>query len=186
MRTWKWFSVLAVVMLVVAACGQQGGTSESAEASEPAGSEPAASEGPAYEGMSYPEDGPAECGAEADDTHDAYTGNIEQIRAEDEFTVVFDLCNPDVAFLSKIAFASFAINDSDYLEANVEDGTIIEQPNGTGPYSLENWVTPPRVITLTPLPLTRLPMRVTGPRPIAIALRTSALSHGAKVLFMPT
>ena len=72
-------------------------------------------------------------------THDAYNGNIEQIRAEDEFTVVFDLCNPDVAFLSKIAFTSFAINDSDYLEAHVEDGSIVEEPNGTGPYALDTW-----------------------------------------------
>ena len=89
--------------------------------------------------MSYPEDGPAECGAEATDTHAAYTGNIEQIRAEDELTVVFDLCNPDVAFLSKIAFTSFAIHDSDYLEAHGADGSIVEEPNGTGPYSLEAW-----------------------------------------------
>ena len=89
--------------------------------------------------LSYPEDGPAECGAEATDTHDAYTGNIEQIRAEDELTVVFDLCNPDVAFLSKVAFTSFAINDADYLEAHAEDGSLVEEPNGTGPYVLEAW-----------------------------------------------
>jgi peptide/nickel transport system substrate-binding protein len=138
MRTWRMVSVLAVIMLVAAACGQQGAPTESAEESEPAGS-PAATDGAAFEGMSYPEDGPAECGAAADDTHAEYTGNIEQIRAEDELTVVFDLCNPDVAFLSKVAFASFAINDSDYLQAHVADGSIVEQPNGTGPYSLENW-----------------------------------------------
>ena len=42
MRTWRWFSVFAVLILVLAACGQQG-TSE-----EPAGSEPpAGTEGPA-------------------------------------------------------------------------------------------------------------------------------------------
>ena len=138
MRTWRSFSVLAVVMLVVAACGQQGGASETAEETEPAGSQPAATDGGTGGLTAYPDE-PAECGAAEDDTHAAYTGNIEQIRAEDDMTVVFDLCNPDVAFLSKIAFASVAINDSAYLEANVEDGTIVEQPNGTGPYSLENW-----------------------------------------------
>ena len=139
MRTWRWVSVLAVLVLVLAACGQQQGPSESAsEESEAPASEPAESE-TAFEAASYPEDGPAECGAPADDEHDAYNGNIEQIRAEDEHTVVFDLCNPDVAFLSKVAFTSFAINDSDYLEAHVEDGSIVEEPNGTGPYALDAW-----------------------------------------------
>jgi peptide/nickel transport system substrate-binding protein len=139
MRNWRWVSVLAMLVLVLAACGQQQGPSESAsEESEAPASEPAESEA-AFEAVSYPEDGPAECGAPADNDHDAYNGNIEQIRAEDEFTVVFDLCNPDVAFLSKIAFTSFAINDSDYLEAHVEDGSIVEEPNGTGPYALDTW-----------------------------------------------
>jgi ABC-type transport system substrate-binding protein len=89
--------------------------------------------------MSYPEDGPAECGAAETDTHAEYTGNIEQIRAEDELTVVFDLCNPDVAFLPKVAFTSFAINDTAYLESAVPDGSIVDQPNGTGPYRLDTW-----------------------------------------------
>ena len=139
MRNWRWVSVLAMLVLVLAACGQAQGPSESASVeSEAPASEPAESES-AFEAASYPEDGPAECGAEADDEHDAYNGNIEQIRAEDEHTVVFDLCNPDVAFLSKVAFTSFAINDSDYLEAHVEDGSIVEEPNGTGPYALDTW-----------------------------------------------
>jgi ABC-type transport system substrate-binding protein len=139
MRTWRFVSVLAVLVLVLAACGQAQGPSESASESEAPASEPAASEGTAFEAASYPEDGPAECGAEADADHDAYTGNIEQIRAEDEFTVVFDLCNPDVAFLSKVAFTSFAINDTAYLEEHVEDGSIVDEPNGTGPYALDSW-----------------------------------------------
>ena len=140
MRTWRWASVLAVLVLVLAACGQQAGSSEPAEESEPAASEPAETqEETAFEGMSYPEDGPAECGAAATDTNGEYTGNIEQIRAEDEHTVVFDLCNPDVAFLSKVAFTSFAIHDADYLEAHAEDGSLVEEPNGTGPYKLDTW-----------------------------------------------
>jgi ABC-type transport system substrate-binding protein len=132
MRNPRWLALLAALMLILAACGQQG-----ASPSEPAESEPAVSEAPAsvsdFEGTSYPEDAPAECGAAATDTHAEYTGNIEQIRAEDERTVVFDLCNPDVAFLSKVAFTSFAINDSDYLEAAVADQSNVAEPNGTGP-----------------------------------------------------
>ena len=128
MRTWRLVSVLAVFVLVLAACQGQGASESAAASEEPEASEPAASEsaGPAFEGASYPEDGPAECGAAATDTHAEYTGNIEQIRAEDEHTVVFDLCNPDVAFLSKVAFTSFAINDADYLTAHAEDGSIVD------------------------------------------------------------
>jgi len=135
MRNWRWISAIAIVALVLAACGGPGAT---AEESEPAESEPAESEGPAFEGTSYPEE-PAECGAAATDTNDAYTGNIEQIRADDELTVVFDLCNPDVAFLPKVAFTSFAINDTEWLETHAPDGSIVDTPNGTGPYMLEAW-----------------------------------------------
>ena len=143
MRNWRWVSILAMLVLVLAACGQQTGTtspSATEDESEPAASEPAETDdGAAFEGTSYPEDGPAECGAAETDTNAEYTGNIEQIRAEDELTVVFDLCNPDVAFLPKVAFTAFAIHDTAYLEANAADGTIVEAPNGTGPYRLEAW-----------------------------------------------
>jgi ABC-type transport system substrate-binding protein len=137
MRTWRLFSVFAVLVLVLAACGQQGGASASAgEESEapPSSSEGAEpSEGAAFEPSAYPEDGPAECGA------DNNPSNISEIRAEDERTVVFTLCSPDVAFLSKIAFSSFAIDDSAYLEAHGADGSIVDQPNGTGPYRFDTW-----------------------------------------------
>jgi ABC-type transport system substrate-binding protein len=135
MRTWRWFSVFAVLILVLAACGTQGGPSESAAESEPpATSESAApSAGGEFTGMAYPEDGPAECGS------DTNASNISEIRAEDARTVVFTLCSPDVAFLPKIAFSSFAIDDSDYLEAHAADGSIVDQPNGTGPYRLDTW-----------------------------------------------
>ncbi len=142
MRTWRLISALIVIVMVLAACGTQGASpSATSEESEPApeSAAPSETEGTAFEGMSYPEDGPAECGAEATDTNDAYTGNIEQIRAEDELTVVFDLCSPDVAFLPKVAFTSFAINDTAWLEEHAADGSIVENPNGTGPYRLDTW-----------------------------------------------
>jgi ABC-type transport system substrate-binding protein len=133
MRTWRWFSVFAVLILVLAACGQQGTSEEPAESEPPAGSEaPAPSDGGGdFTGMAYPEDGPAECGA------DTNASNISEIRAER--TVVFTLCSPDVAFLAKVAFSSFAIDDSAYLEAHAEDGSIVDEPNGTGPYRLDTW-----------------------------------------------
>jgi peptide/nickel transport system substrate-binding protein len=68
-----------------------------------------------------------------------YSGNVESITATDEHTVVFDLCNPDVAFLSKIAFAVFAINDSDYLIEHADAGDLKDNMNGTGPLKLDQW-----------------------------------------------
>jgi len=96
--------------------------------------------------MAYPATGEAPCGEAAapDATHSAYTGNFKKVSAKDEKTVVFELCNPDVAFLSKIAFTSFAINDTAWLESKVDpvkadNQAIVSEVNGTGPYKLEAW-----------------------------------------------
>jgi ABC-type transport system substrate-binding protein len=133
MRTWRLVSVFAVLALVLAACGPSG-SSPSAGESEPPESEGAPpSEGTAFEAMSYPEDGPAECGA------DNNPSNVSSISATDEHTVVFTLCAPDVAFLSKIAFSAFQIDDTAWLEQHGADGSIIDNVNGTGPYQLEAW-----------------------------------------------
>ncbi len=133
MRTWRWLPVLAALVLVLAACGQQQGESPSAEPTSDATDAPDPTDGGEFTGLAYPEDGPAECGADNNPT------NISEIRAEDAQTVVFTLCSPDVAFLSKIAFSSFAIDDTAYLESAAADGSIVDQPNGTGPYQLDAW-----------------------------------------------
>ena len=147
----RWSPRLAVLAasaaIVFAACsGSTASTAPSTgtESAAPASQAPA-SQG-AFTPMAYPETGEAPCGqAEAPDAnHSAYTGNFKKITATDAKTVVFDLCNPDVAFLSKIAFSSFAINDTAWLEANIDPaGTtnqkIVENVNGTGPYKLEAW-----------------------------------------------
>ena len=128
MRTWRWVSLFAILALVLAACGEQG-ASPTAEESEPettGGAEPT-------EFLAYPADGPAECGA------DNNPSNISEIRAEDELTVVFTLCTPDVAFLPKIAFSAFGIDDTAWLEQYGADGSIIDNVNGTGPYQLDAW-----------------------------------------------
>ena len=77
--------------------------------------------------------------ATAPSTARDYTGNIAKIEATDASTVVFTLCNPDPAFLPKVAFSPFAINDADYLISAVPDGSIVDKPNGTGPFVLEEW-----------------------------------------------
>ena len=69
-----------------------------------------------------------------------YTGQIKQIEALDDNTVQFTLCAPDGgAFLSKVAFSAFGIQDADYLRENAGTGVLRDQPNGTGPYKLGEW-----------------------------------------------
>jgi peptide/nickel transport system substrate-binding protein len=68
-----------------------------------------------------------------------YTGNLAKIEATDAGTVVFTLCAPDPAFLPKVAFSPFAINDADYLIETGGGGALVDSPNGTGPFTLEEW-----------------------------------------------
>jgi len=68
-----------------------------------------------------------------------YTGNLKTLTATDDHTVVFTFCNPDVAFLSKIAFSVFSINDSAWLITHTAAGDQISKMNGTGPYKLDQW-----------------------------------------------
>ncbi len=123
----KVFPLLMVIGLVLAACQPSESASPSASASEAA-----ASEGP-FTAMTYPEAGPQEC-ATAD-----YSGELSQISATDAHTVVFDLCYPDPAFLSKIAFTAMGIHDTAELENNMANHLILAQTNGTGPYRLTDW-----------------------------------------------
>jgi peptide/nickel transport system substrate-binding protein len=87
---------------------------------------------------SYPVVGEVDCDAGTYNGLD-YSGQLKSITATDDTTVVFDLCNPDPAFLSKIAFSAFAINDAGYLNDNAASGALVDQPNGTGPYVLDDW-----------------------------------------------
>jgi peptide/nickel transport system substrate-binding protein len=131
-------SLLVLASMVLAACG--GATATQAPVTEepapppteaPATAAPteAPTEAPAYEGMKV----------EAPNCD--YGGELKSIEAVDEHTVKFTLCTPDPAFLAKVAFAAFAIQDKDYLDANGGDSTkMSEAPNGTGPYTVKEWV----------------------------------------------
>ena len=133
---------LLVIASVLTACGGAPATATEAPpvvteppTEEPATEEPteAATEAPAteapstYEGMSV--------AAENCD----YGGKISSIEATDQFTVVFNLCKPDPAFLAKVAFTPFGIQPSEYIESTGGTGEILERPIGTGPYVLESW-----------------------------------------------
>jgi peptide/nickel transport system substrate-binding protein len=71
-----------------------------------------------------------------------YGGKIKSIQAIDQYSVRFEFCSPEVAFLSKIAFPAFSIQSADWLEKVQQKGDyeeLLEKPIGTGPYQLEEW-----------------------------------------------
>ena len=127
------FSVLGVLViasLALAACGAPAATQAPAATDVPAMELP-------YEIVPFSE--PMVLDAGGCD----YGGAVRSVEAVDESTVVFSLCGPDPAFLSKIAFSVFGIYPQEWLEwasqeANVE--ARLRQPIGTGPYSVGEWV----------------------------------------------
>jgi len=131
-----------VVALLVAACSSSSPSqSPSQSQSETSAPTEAATTAPAaFTAMAYPESGEAPCGVAP------YTGNLKKISALDEHTVEFQMCNPEVAFLAKVAFAAFGISDADYLAAHAPDKSYLSEPNGTGPYKLKEWSRGNRVV----------------------------------------
>jgi peptide/nickel transport system substrate-binding protein len=131
-------ALFAAAAITFSAC--TGAQTTSPSVSAPAATGAPQSAGP-FTAKVYPETGDAPCGqATAPAGLGKYTGNFKKLTAVDAKTVRFDLCAPDVAFLSKVAFSSFPINDSAYLAKAAADGSIVQKPNGTGPYMLKEWV----------------------------------------------
>jgi peptide/nickel transport system substrate-binding protein len=123
-RRIRWVSAFVALGLVAAACG--GDDDDSAE-----GGEEAPAEGGDFQAEAFDES--AQCGTEA------YAGNLAGIEAVDAQTVKFTLCNPDVAFPSKVAFSALGIFSEEQLEQDGPTGAIVDSPIGTGPYKLEAW-----------------------------------------------
>jgi peptide/nickel transport system substrate-binding protein len=132
------FAALLGSAAIIAACT---GTTPSASVA-PASPTSAAPSGSAeaFAGTAYPVEADAPCGVAP------YGGTIKRITAVDRLTVRFDLCQSDVAFLPKIAFSSFGIQDSAYLAAHAPDKSYLTAPNGTGPYKLREWAKGNRLI----------------------------------------
>lgn len=127
MKRKRWLALAGVLAMVAAACTS--GTD--ATTTTAGGPEPTAPPGttapPApFEGLALDSGG---CD---------YGGKINTITAVDEHTVEFALCSPDPAFLAKLAFSVFGIQPSEHLTAT--GGAPIDNPIGTGPYSLVEWV----------------------------------------------
>jgi peptide/nickel transport system substrate-binding protein len=145
-RTTRWSPLAAIgaVAIVFAACS--GAASPSPSSAAPSAAAPseaapstAVSEAP-YTGQVYPETGEAPCGVAP------YTGEFKKISALDRHTVEFQLCNPDVAFLAKVAFSAFSIQDSDWLAKHAPDKSYLTTANGTGPYKVKTWEKGNRIV----------------------------------------
>lgn len=139
------FARLVLLALLAVGCGA---TIPPIESSAPTPTRPPVTPAPTsgrFVAAAYPAKGDAPCGQKAppDATHASYTGNLKRITAEDARTVVFELCDPDVTFLTKIADPAFGINDAGWLRAHVGatggSESIDTAMNGTGPYRLEGW-----------------------------------------------
>jgi len=72
-----------------------------------------------------------------------YGGFFKSIEATDQYTVTFNLCKSDPAFLSKIAFSPFAIYSKEWIESTTGETSRtsegLEAPVGTGPYMVSEW-----------------------------------------------
>src|SRR4051794_35635453 len=138
----KLATLFAAGAIVVAACStpaaSTGPTAGGATGAPPTGAATAA----AAAAEAYPTSGEVTCGTGGQPgsfNGTPYTGTLKKIEAPDAATVVFTLCAPDVAFLQKMGFAVFGINDSAWIEKHAADGTIKDSMNGTGPYKLDEW-----------------------------------------------
>jgi ABC-type transport system substrate-binding protein len=134
----KWFSLvslLVVIGVLFAACQPAATPTAAPQPTQPAAQPTAVPATTAPEPTAAPEFEAMKM--EAPDCD--YGGEFKSIEAVDQYTVKFTLCAPDPAFPAKVAFSSYAINDADYLEETGGGGDLVEQPNGTGPYMLDEW-----------------------------------------------
>jgi ABC-type transport system substrate-binding protein len=147
MKRVRWLALVAVFALVIAACGdgEGGDTTTTAGGGETTTAAPDATTtsvapGTPFEGLTLDSGG---CGRElgyndAEGNPATYTGRVDTITAVDELTVEFALCGPHPAFLAQIAFGVFGIQPAEHLEAT--GGAPLDNPIGTGPYAVEEWV----------------------------------------------
>lgn len=129
----KLFGLLVVLSLVLVACGPT--PTEEAPVEEPEVEEPAEEE-PASDFV----------GDVLDAGNCDNAGIIRSVAATDELTVTFTLCQPDPAFLVKVAFTPFGIQPKEWIDANGGTGAMLEAPVGTGPYMVTEWARGEQVV----------------------------------------
>jgi ABC-type transport system substrate-binding protein len=131
--------LLVIASLALAACAPAA-TPAPTQAPEPTQA-PAPTQAPKPTQAPEPTAMPAFEGMKQEAESCDYGGEFKSIEAVDMYTVKFTLCYPDPAFLSKVAFAGFQIQDKDYLdEMGGDSAKMSEAPNGTGPYMVKEWV----------------------------------------------
>ncbi len=113
-------------------------------------------------GMALPVVGQDLLAVSTDCAAEGYTGQFASIEAVDELTVKFTLCYPDPAFPSKVAFAAFAIQSSEYLEQTGGGGDLVQSQSEPAPTNsptgtlAASWSSPALMITGEPPQLNRL------------------------------
>ena len=142
----KFFALISVLMLtslVLAACGAPATEAPQTEEAPAATEAAAATEAPAEPTAVPPEPIATFDGKTLSVPDCGYGGFFNSIEATDQFTVTFNMCKSDPAFLSKIAFSPFAIYSKDWIESTAGDATRtsegLEKPVGTGPYMVSEW-----------------------------------------------
>jgi ABC-type transport system substrate-binding protein len=123
-------SLLVVASMVLAGCAKATPTPEAPPptAVPPPTAAPPTAALPAFEPLPGPE-GACDNGSQ-----------FRSIQAVDAYTVQFNMCVPDPAFLSKIAFSVFGIYSQEWLEETTAPGARLESFPGTGPYMFSSWV----------------------------------------------
>ncbi len=128
------FALLATAAIALSACSGAAATAKPTAAPTSAATAAPATAAP-FTAQSYPA-----AAVDCKNPPAGYTGELSQIKAVDQYTVEFTLCQGDVAFLDKIAFATQGIVDSDWLTKHAADKSAVRLTNGTGPYMLKEWV----------------------------------------------
>jgi len=125
----RWLALVAVLTLVVTACGT---TAETTTTAAPEETTTTAEEstttteaGVEFEGLSL-------AAPDCD-----YGGKISSIEATGPLEVVFTLCTPFPAFPQVVAFTPFGMQPAEHLEETA--GAPLDNPVGTGPFVLDAW-----------------------------------------------
>jgi ABC-type transport system substrate-binding protein len=147
-RTLTWFTMLIAIALVATACSSSSDDTTTTQASDDTTATTQASDDTTATTQAS-DDTTATTQAAGSDfvgkvvaneggcTED-YNGRVDSITALDKYTVEFVLCQPTSAFLAQIAFGVFGIQPEEHLEAT--GGAPLDNPVGTGPYALKEWV----------------------------------------------
>ena len=137
-NTLKVLWILVVFALIAAACGGDGDSDDETTTTQAAAPETTAAAPETTAATTTVAPDPDFVGKVLDAGGCEYGGDLEKLTAVDEFTVEFDLCKPNPAFLAQIAFGVFGIQPEEHLEAT--SGAPLDNPVGTGPYILDEWV----------------------------------------------